>query len=265
MFTTGMNPNVGKYFSIATVVITAPFAVIGVNLLASLWRAKLRPATPMLFCLGVISAVGFGGFGGLFLGTMVSDIYFHETYFVVGHFHLMIGTVTLLGIFAAMYFWYPKLFGRKMSEKLGQWHFWLTAVPMCCIFLLMHVQGLGGMLRRTYDPSMYDYNAPMNSALRFPITTFAFIVFCAQLIFFWNFFRSMKKGEIAGDNPWESSTLEWTTPSPAGHGNWPGALPVVTVDPYEYGDEHPGGFLPQGTVPSGETAGETASEGGEHA
>jgi cytochrome c oxidase subunit 1 len=188
----------------------------------------------MLFSLAVISAVGFGGFGGLFLGTMVSDIYFHETYFVVGHFHLMIGTVTLLGLFGALYFWYPKMFGRKMSERLGRWHFWLTAVPMMSIFLLMHLQGLGGMIRRTYDPGDYLYNEGMNSALRFPITTLAYILFIGQGFFFWNFFRSLKRGEVAGENPWEATTLEWTTPSPAPHGNWPGALPEVTCDPYEY-------------------------------
>ena len=246
MFVTGMNPYVGEYFSIATVIITAPFAVLGVNLLAGLWRAKLRPAVPMLFCLAVISAVGFGGFGGLFLGTMVSDIYFHETYFVVGHFHLMIGTVTLLSLLAAVYFWYPKMFGRKMSERLGRWHFWLTAVPMITIFLLMHMQGLGGMIRRTYDPGEYAYNAAMNSGLRFPITTLAYILFLAQGLFFWNFFRSLKVGEPAGENPWQSTTLEWTTPSPAPHGNWPGALPVVTRDPYEYEPGDDADYLPQG-------------------
>jgi cytochrome c oxidase subunit 1 len=234
MFVTGMNPYIGEYFSIATVIITGPFAVLGVNLLASLWRAKLRPTTPMLFCLAVISAVGFGGFGGLFLGTMVSDIYFHETYFVVGHFHLMIGTVTLLSLFAGVYFWYPKMFGRKMNERLGRWHFWLTAVPMITIFLLMHMQGLGGMIRRTYNPEDYAYNMGANSALKYPITTMAYILFLGQALFFINFFKSLKSGEVASENPWEATTLEWTTPSPAPHGNWPGALPEVYCDPYEY-------------------------------
>jgi len=245
MFVTGMNPYIGEYFSVATVIITAPFAVLGVNLLASLWRARLRPTVPMLFALAVISSVGFGGFGGLFLGTMVSDIYFHETYFVVGHFHLMIGTVTLLSLFAGVYYWFPKMFGRKMSERLGRWHFWFTAVPMITIFLLMHMQGLGGMIRRTYDPLEYEYNAAMNSTLRFPITTLAFILFAAQIVFFWNFFRSLKAGEPAGENPWEATTLEWTTPSPAPHGNWPGPLPVVDRDPYDYEPAGDRDFVPQ--------------------
>jgi len=245
MFVTGMNPYIGEYFSVATVIITAPFAVLGVNLLASLWRARLRSTVPMLFALAVISSVGFGGFGGLFLGTMVSDIYFHETYFVVGHFHLMIGTVTLLSLFAGVYYWFPKMFGRKMSERLGRWHFWFTAVPMITIFLLMHMQGLGGMIRRTYDPLEYEYNAAMNSTLRFPITTLAFILFAAQIVFFWNFFRSLKAGERAGENPWEATTLEWTTPSPAPHGNWPGPLPVVDRDPYDYEPAGDRDFVPQ--------------------
>jgi cytochrome c oxidase subunit 1 len=246
MFVTGMNPFIGNYFSIATVIITAPFSVLGVNLLASLWRARMRFHTPMLFCLAVVSAVGFGGLGGLFLGTMTSDIYFHETYFVVGHFHLMIGTVTLLSIFAAVYFWFPKWTGRRMSEKLGKVHFWLTAAPMMAIFILMHMQGLGGMLRRTYDPTVYEYNV-MNTSLRMPITFLAFLVFCAQPIFLWNFFRSAFRGAKAAENPWEATTLEWQAPAPPPHGNWGPELPVVHRWAYEYSPEENTAvdFLPQ--------------------
>jgi cytochrome c oxidase subunit 1 len=233
MFVTGMNPYVGKYFSVVTVIITAPFSILGVNLLASLWRARMRFTTPMLFALAVISAVGFGGLGGLFLGTMTSDIYFHETYFVVGHFHLMIGTVTLLSIFGAVYYWFPKMFGRRMDERLGQWHFWLTAVPMISIFILMHMQGLGGMLRRTYDPAVYRYNE-MNTALRVPISLLAFVLFAGQALFLWNFGRSVFRGAPATANPWEAATLEWIAPSPAPHGNFGEALPVVHRWPYEY-------------------------------
>jgi len=255
MFVTGMNPYVGKYFSIATVIITAPFAVLGINLLASLWRAKLKMTVPMLFALSVISAVGFGGFGGLFLGTMVSDIFFHETYFVVGHFHLMIGVVTMLGIFAGWYFWFPKISGRMMSERLGRWHFWLTAVPMISLFIIMHLQGMGGMVRRTFDPATYDYNSGANQMLRFPITFLAFVVFFAQVIFFYNIIISLRRGEKAGKNPWHSATLEWTTPSPAPHGNFGESLPRVGCGPYEYsqGDDEEG-YLPQAEGPQ---AGET--------
>jgi cytochrome c oxidase subunit 1 len=203
----------------------------------------------MLFALGVISAVGFGGFGGLFLGTWVSDVYLHETYFVVGHFHLMIGTVTLLGLFAGVYYWFPKMFGRMMGEKLGQLHFWLTAVPMLSIFILMHMQGMGGMLRRTYDPSIYEYNE-VNYALRLPITILAFILFTGQMIFLVNFFVSAFKGREAGRNPWEATTLEWSTPSPAPHGNFGETLPEVCRGAYEYSPEDSDtDFLPQWREP----------------
>ncbi len=237
MFVTGMNPWVGKYFSIATVIITAPFAVIGVNLVASVWRARLRLATPMLFALATISAIGFGGVGGLFLGTMTSDIYFHDTYFVVGHFHLMIGTVTMLSIMAAIYFWFPKMFGKMMSEKLGKLHFWLTAPSMMAVFILMHMQGLGGMVRRTYDTSVYTYNEGANSSLTTPITILAMIAVGAQAIFLWNFFYSAFKGQPSGRNPWEASTLEWEAPSPPPHGNFGDELPIVHRGPYEYSPE----------------------------
>ncbi|NJN14626.1 MAG: hypothetical protein HC813_03120 [Planctomycetes bacterium] len=201
MFTTGMNPWIAKYFSISTVIITAPFSVLGINLLASFWRARLRLKTPMLFCLAVLSTLGFGGLGGLFLGTQISDLYFHDTYFVVGHFHLMIGTVTFLSLFAALYYWYPKMFGRRMDEGMGRWHFWFTAVPMVTIFILMHMQGLGGMVRRTYDPGIYSFNDD-NNLLRWPITILAFLLFAAQVVFFVNFFRSLRRGEEVSANPW---------------------------------------------------------------
>jgi cytochrome c oxidase subunit 1 len=199
----------------------------------------------------VISAIGFGGLGGLFLGTQISDNYLHETAFVVGHFHLMIGTVTLLSIFGAIYFWFPKWTGRTMSDRLGRWHFWLTAVPMLLIFVLMHMQGLGGMLRRTYNPEVYEYNEG-NVALKLPITFLAFALFAGQAVFLWNFFRSAFRGEKAGPNPWEATTLEWAAaPSPAPHGNFGEALPVVHRWAYEYSLEPEGpDFIPQ-TVEKG--------------
>ncbi|MFQ5843577.1 MAG: cbb3-type cytochrome c oxidase subunit I [Planctomycetota bacterium] len=233
MFVTGMNPYVGEYFSIMTVIITAPFSVLGVNLLLSLWRARMRLEVPMLFALGVISAVGLGGMGGLFLGTMASDIYFHETYFVVGHFHLMIGTVTLLGVLAGTYYWFPKMFGRKMNDTLGRIHFWLTLVPMLSIFVLMHMQGLGGMLRRSYDSTIYAYNVT-NASLRVPITAVAFLLFAAQLVFLVNFFWSAARGRKVGRNPWAAATLEWEVDSPPPHGNFGAELPVVRRWAYEY-------------------------------
>jgi cytochrome c oxidase subunit 1 len=233
MFTSGMDPRIGEYFSIVTVIITVPFAVIGLNLIGSLWQARIRLHTPMLFGLAIISAIGIGGLGGLYLGTATSDMYFHDSYFVVGHFHFTIGTVTFLALFAGIYFWFPKIFGRKTSELLGKFHFWLTVVPMFTMFILMHFQGLGGVLRRTYDTTTYSYNAG-GRGLMLPITVLGFILFGAQLIFLINMLWSLFRGEKVGENPWEATTLEWTAPSPAPHGNWVGELPVVHRMPYDY-------------------------------
>jgi len=241
MFTSGMNPYLSEYFSVSTVLITAPFAVLGVNLLASLWRGRIRLSTPMLFALGGCSAIGTGGLGGLFLGTAASDVYFHETAFVVGHFHLMIGTVTLLATFAGIYYWFPKMFGRSLNETLGKLHFWLTTVGMLCIFVLMHFQGLAGQLRRTHQPQLYEYTKGLEG-LAVLISILAITVTAGQFIFVWNFWRSMRAGAPADANPWASASIEWSTPSPAPHGNW-AELPTVYRDPYEYGAGEPGYVL----------------------
>ncbi|MFQ5528912.1 MAG: cbb3-type cytochrome c oxidase subunit I [Gemmatimonadota bacterium] len=233
MFTSGMNPYLGEYFSIATVAITIPFAVLGMNLIAGLWRARIRLNTAMLFGLGIIAAIGVGGLGGLWLGTATSDMYLHDSYFVVGHFHLMIGVVTSFAMFAGAYFWFPKMFGRYMSEKLGRVHFWLSALPIFVGFIFMHLLGLAGHLRRLYDTTTYDYALPTQN-LNLWVTIALVIAAAVQLIFVFNVVWSLFRGEKAPTNPWEGSTLEWTAPSPAGHGNWPGELPVVTRGPHDY-------------------------------
>ncbi len=243
MFTSGMNPYLGKYFSIATLTITFPFAALGVNLVASLWKSKLRMNTAMLFALGLISAVGTGGLGGLYLGNAAADIHFHDTYFVVGHFHLMIGVVTLFGVFAAVYHWFPKMFGRLMNEKLGTLHFWCTLVPALLIFTLMHFQGLGGMMRRYYENTQV-YAQPVQG-LNPVISILAMIAFAAQIVFMANFFWSACCGRKASENPWQATTLEWSAPSPPPHGNWPGELPEAPGEPYDYGTEGEADFRPQ--------------------
>ncbi len=248
MYVSGMNPLVGEYFSIATVSITAPFSVLGINLIGGLWRGKIRFTTPMVFALGIISVIGTGGLGGLYLGTSTSDIYFHDSYFVVGHFHLMIGVVTLLGTFAGCYHWFPKMFGRRMDERLGQVHFWLTYVPMMAVFVLMHYQGLSGMLRRYYDHSIYEFQTA-GRALAKPITYFAFLAVAGQLVFLWNFFRSAVRGERVGANPWEGASMEWNTASPAPHGNFGPEDPIARRGPYEYAPENAQQeYLPQWTA-----------------
>jgi cytochrome c oxidase subunit 1 len=244
MFTSGMNPYLGEYFSIVTVAITVPFAVLGMNLIASLWRSRIRLTSAMLFALGLIAAIGIGGLGGLWLGTATSDMYLHDSYFVVGHFHFMIGTVTGFGIFAATYYWFPKMFGRFMSEKLGKLHFWLTLLPLFLGFVAMHYLGLAGHLRRVYDPTAYEYAVP-TQGLNVFITFALFIAAAAQLVFLFNFFWSLRRGRRAEENPWEGATLEWTAPSPAPHLNWD-VLPVVYRGPYEYRVEgRPDGYWPQ--------------------
>ncbi len=233
MYVSGMNPLVGEYFSIATVSITAPFSVLGINLIASLWRAKIRFTTQMVFALGIISVIGTGGLGGLYLGTSTSDVYFHDSYFVVGHFHLMIGVVTLMGTYAACYHWFPKMFGRLMNERLGKLHFWLTFVPMMAVFVLMHYQGLSGMLRRYYEHSIYDFQAAGRTLAK-PITYFAFLAVAGQFVFLANFFWSAVRGPKAGPNPWQATSMEWNTDSPAPHGNFGPEDPVARRGPYEY-------------------------------
>jgi cytochrome c oxidase subunit 1 len=233
MFTSGMNPYLSEYFSVSTVIITAPFAVLGVNLIAGLWRARIRFTVPMLFALGGLSAIGTGGLGGLFLGTLASDVWFHETMFVVGHFHLMIGTVTLLSLFAGIYYWYPKMFGRPMNERLGQIHFWVTTCGMMVLFVLMHFQGMGGQLRRTYEPRLYQYTEGLGG-FAIPISILAFTITAAQFLFIFNFFKNMRGERTAGPNPWDAASLEWSTVSPPPHGNW-AEIPTVYRDPYTYG------------------------------
>ena len=244
MFTSGMNPYLGEYFSIATVAITIPFAVLGLNLIASLWRAQIRLNSAMLFALAIIAAIGIGGLGGLWLGTAAADMYLHDSYFVVGHFHLMIGMVTGFGVFAGCYYWFPKMFGRRMNETLGRVHFWLTIVTVFPAFVAMHYLGIGGHLRRLYDPTAYDYAVPTQS-FNVLISFALFVAVAAQLVFLFNFCWSLFRGRQTNENPWECATLEWTTASPPPHLNWE-ELPVVHRGPYDYRVDGAGeGYWPQ--------------------
>lgn len=236
MFVSGMSPFSGEYFTLVTLLITIPSAIIGVNMLASLWGGSLRFDTPMLFALGLISLFGTGGFGGIFLGNATADIQLHDTYFVVGHFHFMIGGVTLMATFAAIYFWFPKMFGRTLNEKLGRLHFWFTLVPFYGVFLTQHFIGLAGMPRRYYMFQSYQYLEPVRD-LNVLVTYFAFALGAAQLIFLVNFIMSLVRGRKPVENPWRATTLEWTTVSPPPHGNWTGELPSVERWAYEYSPE----------------------------
>ncbi len=247
MFVSGMSPFTGEYFSLVTLTITVPMTIFGVNMLASLWGAKLHFRTPLLFALGVIALFGSGGFGGLFLGNATADMQLHDTYFVVGHFHLMIGGVTLLGTFGAIYFWFPKMFGRMMSETLGRLHFWLTFAPFFTIFFMQHFLGLQGAPRRYYSFTAFDFLR--ETRLQNLIMSIAAMVLVSgQLLFLVNFVWSLFAGRKAPANPWDATTLEWTAPSPPPHGNF-GADPIVHRWAYEYGVQTVAGDFAVQTVP----------------
>jgi len=233
MFVSGMSPFTGEYFSLATLTITIPMAIIGVCLMASLWGGEMRLASPMLWILGLISLFGTGGFGGLFLGNATADIQLHDTYFVVGHFHLMIGGVTLFGAVAAVYFWFPKMFGRMVNEPLAKLHFWLTIIPYYLIFLTQHFVGLQGAPRRYYSFASYEYLQTILAPNQL-MSIAAIALLIGQLLALANFVWSAFAGRRAEANPWGATTLEWTLPSPPPHGNFGTDTPTVHRWPYEY-------------------------------
>jgi cytochrome c oxidase subunit 1 len=235
MFTTGMSPLLGESFMLLTMIISVPTSLIVLSWLGTIWRGALRMQTPMLFCLGMVFTFGVGGLTGLYLADITADIYLHDTYFVVGHFHLIMASALLLSLFAAVYFWFPKMFGRMMSEGLGKLHFWLTFVPLNVVFMGQLVIGYEGMQRRLYDPSVYDFLKPLLPLNR-AISHAAYLLGAAQLIFVVNFFWSLARGARAAANPWEVGTLEWTVASPPPHHNFD-QIPVVVRGPHELG--HP--------------------------
>jgi len=249
MFVSGMNPYSSLAFSALTLSIGVPSAIKTFNWLGTLWGGKIQFHTPMLFAIGFVSFFVSGGLSGIFLAQPALDTVLHATYYVVGHFHLVMGVASIFGIFCATYYWYPKMFGRQMDETLGKLHFWLTFVGVYCIFMPMHFVGIAGGIRRYADSSGAAYLAglqPLHSFMTFA----AFITSAAQLIFFYNFFRSLKKGARAAENPWSATTLEWITSSPPPHDNFGGHFPSVHRGPYEY--SVPGAaqdFLPQHLAP----------------
>jgi cytochrome c oxidase subunit 1 len=233
MFMSGMNPMLGGFFMITTLIIAVPSAIKTFNWLGTLWGGNIRFHTPMLYALGFVSLFVIGGLSGIFLAAGPIDIPLHDTYFVVAHIHYVLVGGSLFGIFAAITFWFPKMFGRLMSEKLGLVHFALTFIFFNLTFFPMHMLGSGGMMRRIYDPTQYPHLAHQQDTNVF-ITISALILFGAQLIFAFNFLWSLRKGKVATANPWEANSLEWSAPSPPPHGNWGGVQPVVHRGPYEY-------------------------------
>ncbi|MGB0978009.1 MAG: cytochrome c oxidase subunit I, partial [Croceimicrobium sp.] len=245
MFVTGMNPFLGSVFTFTTLLIAIPSAVKAFNYITTLWKGNLQMTPGMMFSIGLVSTFITGGLTGLILGDSALDINVHDTYFVVGHFHIVMGLSAIFGLFAGVYHWFPKLFGRRMNKNLGFIHFWVTFIAAYGVFFPMHFLGMAGLPRRYYTNTafpMFDDLADINVLISY----FAIIGGIAQLVFLYNFFYSALRGKKAEQNPWRSNTLEWTTPVEHIHGNWPGEIPAVHRWPYDY--SKPGAeedFVPQ--------------------
>ncbi|MFI2742047.1 cbb3-type cytochrome c oxidase subunit I [Zhouia sp. PK063] len=233
MFVSGMNPFLGSVFTFTTLLIAIPSAVKAFNYITTLWKGNLQFNPAMLFSIGLVSTFITGGLTGIILGDSALDINVHDTYFVVAHFHLVMGVVGVYGFLAGVYHWFPKMFGRMLNKNLGYAHFWITAVCVYGVFFPMHFMGMAGLPRRYYTNTnfpMFDDLANINVV----VTIFALIAGAAQLIFIYNFIHSIFYGEKATKNPWKSTTLEWTTPVEHIHGNWPGPIPEVHRWAYDY-------------------------------
>ncbi|MEY3860481.1 MAG: hypothetical protein RIS50_762, partial [Bacteroidota bacterium] len=234
MFITGMNPFLGSVFMILTLIIAVPSAVKAFNYLTTLWRGNLRYTPAMLFSIGLVSFFISGGLTGIYLGNAAMDIQLHDSYFVVAHFHLVMGSAAIFGMFAGIYHWFPRMYGRMMNNTLGYFHFWITFISAYLVFFPMHFMGLAGVPRRYYQFTLVeDFSVWMD--VNKLITVSAIVGGAAQLLFLYNFFVSIFRGKKAEQNPWQSNTLEWTSPIDVRlHGNWPGELPTVYRGPYEY-------------------------------
>ena len=249
MFVTGLNPFLGSVFVLLTLLIAVPSAIKVFNWITTLWRGNIRFTPAMLFAIGFVSTFISGGLTGIFLGNSTLDIQLHDTMFVIAHFHIVMGVSGILGMFAGIYHWFPKMYGRYMNNTLAYIHFWVTLAGAYLIFWPMHYEGLAGMPRRYMDYSNWISFNQFGDLNRF-ISTVAMITFAVQVLFVFNFFYSIFKGRrVMTRNPWGATTLEWTAPIRPGHGNWPGEIPEVYRWPYDYAKDGRD-FIPQ-TEPLG--------------
>jgi cytochrome c oxidase subunit 1 len=233
MFQSGMNPTLATPFSITTILISVPFSIIIFCMFATLRHSSMRFEMPFLWVLGFLATFLVGGLTGIFLGSASADIFLHGTYFVVAHFHYTLFPTVFFGGFAAIYYWFPKMFGRKLHEGMGRLHLALTFIFFNACFWPLFLVGIGGMVRRISDPSFYPQYHPFQG-LNVMATVAAISLIASQMIFLWNLALTLARGEKAETNLYEAATLEWTTASPPPHGNWGAELPVVTSGPYEY-------------------------------
>jgi cytochrome c oxidase subunit 1 len=261
MYVSGMNPWFGFFFATTTLIIAIPTALKVYNWVLTLWKANIRFTIPMLFALGFIVTFVNGGITGLFLGNTAIDVPLSDTMFVVAHFHMVMGVAPLMVIFGAIYHWFPLMSGRMLDETLGRIHFWVTFLGAYAIFLPLHYIGFQGVPRRYFEMGETNFIPPSVQDLNAFVTVVAVMVGFAQILFFYNLFKSMSSGEIAEKNPWKAASLEWQTPEqPPAHGNFGDELPVVYRWAYAYGV--PGAkddFVPQDMHPD-EVGGEGAHE-----
>lgn len=249
MFQTGMDPRLGTGFMIATIMIALPSAVKVFNWLATTWEADIHYTTAMLNALAFVAMFVIGGLSGIFMAATPVDIFFHDTYFIVGHIHYVLFMSSIFGLFGAVYYWFPKMFGRMMNEFWGKVHFTLTFIFSNLTFFPMHIIGLGGHPRRYYDPTIYHFLDNFQS-LNVLMSISAILLGLSQIVFLFNFFGSFVFGKKAERNPWKSNTLEWVAPSPPPHGNFGDELPIVRHGPYEYSvPNQADDFLPQAEAP----------------
>ena len=245
MFIAGMNPFLGSVFTFTTLLIAIPSAVKAFNYMTTLWKGNLQFTPAMLFSIGLVSTFVAGGLTGIILGDSALDINVHDTMFVVAHFHIVMGLSAMFGMFAGVYHWYPRMYGRMMNKRMGYLHFWVTFISAYGVFFPMHFLGLAGLPRRYFTNAefpMFDELQDINLI----ITVFALLGGIVQLVFLFNFFYSMWRGAKAPQNPWRANTLEWTAPVAHIHGNWPGEIPEVHRWPYDYSKPgHDEDFVPQ--------------------
>ncbi len=260
MFQSGMNPTLGMTFMISTMFIAVPSAIKVFNWMGTMWRGNLTLHVPMLNAIAFVAMFVIGGLSGVYMASTPVDIYIHDTYFIVAHIHYVLFGGSLFALFAAITFWYPKMFGRMMSEAWGRVHFALTFVFFNLTFWPMHYLGLQGHMRRIYDPSQYEFLQHLSGTNRF-VTISAFLLMVSQVIFAANFILSWFYGKKASENPWNDNGLEWSTPSPPPHGNWPD-VPTVYRGPYEFSSpEVEEDFLPQHQKLPGDLEPEAAGRG----